>query len=247
MIMNNVIILTIADFRRYFNFPAFWNARLSFIRDMHPDVVFYFDVEDERNYEKIAQWIKAEKDGTVTTSLRQSGLSALSLFAKCNVTEKDWKKAMGMFDFSADIIVVEAGGILKLPGQYMTEEDATEYAHRMGGKERLHKIEVDGDDTMTATIFIGGNEMLRLKGCECVYATEIKGNFLRLLPNHLSEGPYTLGLENVQGRFESVLLEEYYLMGSVETRHYGVTQFGFSKSKPRKPIFASDKYYVLNN
>lgn len=247
MKLNNVIILTISDFRRHFNFLAFWNSRLSFVRDMDPDQVFYFDEDDKKNYERIAQWIKAEQDGSSTPSIRQTGLTALSRFAKCNVTEKDWKKAVGMLDFSADIIVVEGGGMLKLPGHNMTEEEASEFAKNAGCKERLHKIEVDGDKSTAASIFIGGKEMLQLKGGECVYATEIGNGFLRILPNHLSKGPYTLRLENISGSFESFLIEEYYLLGRNETRHKGVTQFRFSKQKPSRPIYNSDKYYVLND
>lgn len=244
---NGTIILTLTDFRRHFNFPAFWKSRLSFVRDLDPKQICYFEEADKQNYEKIVQWIKADQLGNVTTEIRQIGLSALSLFAKCNVTEKDWKKAMGMLDFSTDVIVVEGGGLLKLPGKNMTVNEALEYAKSSGKKERLHKIEVDGDVTSIATIFIGGIEILTLKGNECVYATEIDGFFLRILPNRLSEGPYTLTLENVQGSFESVLIEEYYFMGRNETRHKGVTQFAFGETKPCKPIISSDKYYILND
>lgn len=244
MKLNNIIILTIYDFRRHFNFPAFWNSRLSFVRDMEPDQMYYFEEEDKKNYEKIVLWIKAERDGVSNSAIRQSGLTALSLFAKCNVTEKDWRKAIGMLDFSADIIVVEGGGMLKLPGQNMTAEEATEYSKKYGSRERLHKVEVEGDINRTATVFIGGTEVAHLKSQECLYVTEIDGCFLRALPNRLRFGPYVLSLENIPGKFESTLLEEYYAMGCTEIRHEGVTQFSYDKNK--KPIFASGNYYTIN-
>lgn len=249
MKLNNVIILTIDDFRRHFNFPAFWNSRMSFLRDLDPKKLSFFTPEDDENFAKIATWIRCEQNQSATEDVRLSGLAALSLFAKCNVTEKDWKKAVGMLDFSADIIFVEGGGMLKLPGQNMTAEEASEFAKNTGYKERLHKIEVEGDESTTASIFIGGKKMLHLRGGECVYATEIGDRFLRILPNHLSKGPYTLRLENISGSYESILIVEYHRVAYHKHRKKGVTQFGFSKQnlKNPKPIYKSDKYYVLND
>lgn len=248
MKLNNVIILTIADFRRNFSFPAFWNSRMSFIRDMNPKKMSYSTPEDMDNFEKISTWIRAEYSQTVTDELRKFGLTALSLFAKCNVTEKDLKKVIGMLDYTADIIVVESGGILRLPGQIVNAEETMTFANTSEKKERIHKIETDGDNSDTALILIGDEEIARLSRGECVYVTEINGDFRRILPNSLSEGPYTLTMENIPGSFECDVMEEYNSMtGREVTPRKGVTQFAFTKKKPSRPIYASDKYYVLND
>jgi len=217
---------------------------MSFVRDMGPDSVFYMSDSDKSRFNEIAMWIKAEQEGKSTDDLRKNGLKALSVFAGCNVTEKDYNKAIGMLDFSTDIIVVSGEDQLNLPGTALTEKDIPQYVDSAGKKERLHKVEVEGDMDRTVTVFIGGKAVARLKPQECLYVTEIDGHFLRALPNRLRFGPYVLSLENIPGKFESTLLEEYYAMGCTEIRHKDVTQFAYDKNK--KPIYASGNYYTIN-
>lgn len=240
MKLNNVIILTIADFRRHFNFPAFWNSRKSFIRDMNPEKLSFYTHEDKENFDKIAAWINAEQNQSNMEEVRKSGLSALSLFAKCNVTEKDLKKVIGMLDYTASIIYAPSNGVLNLPGECMSEKDAKDYAKSLSVKEKLHKIEIEGENLRFASIYIDGREMCILKNDECVYATEINGTFLRLLDNRLANSSRTLYLENCPGKFESTLIEERFSIGTKVTRHEGVTQFGFVNGKP----FFSNAEYV---
>lgn len=240
MKLNNVIILTIADFRRHFNFPAFWNSRMSFVRDMSPDSVFYFDASDRKNYEEIANWIKAEQDGEVSEEQKRNGLKALSIFAGCNVTEKDYRKAIGMLDYTVSIILAPCNGKLNLPGTAMTEAEISQFRATNGGREKLHKIEIDDVGKRFTKIFIGGKEIRKLKNDECVYATEINGTFLRLLDNRQSSSSRTLYLENCPGKFESTLIEERFSIGVKVIRHEGVTQFGFINGKP----FFSNAEYV---
>ena len=95
---NGTIILTLTDFRRHFSFPSFWNSRMSFVRDMGPDSVFYMSDSDKSRFNEIAMWIKAEQEGKSTDLMRKNGLKALSVFAGCNVTEKDYNKAIGMLE-----------------------------------------------------------------------------------------------------------------------------------------------------
>ena len=241
---NGTIILTLTDFRRHFNFPSFWNSRMSFVRDMGPDSIFYMSDSDKSRFNEIALWIKAEQEGKSSDNMRKNGLKALSVFAGCNVTEKDYNRAIGMLDFSTDIIVVSGEDQLNLPGTVLTEKDIPQYVVSTGKKERLHKVEVESDTERIVTVFIGGTAVAHLKPQECLYVTEIDGHFLRALPNRLRFGPYMLSLENIPGKFESTLLEEYYAMGCTEIRHNDVTQFSYDKNK--KPIFASGKYYTIN-
>lgn len=244
MKIDGVIILTLTDFRRHFNFPSFWNSRLSFVRDLGPNSIFYSDKKDEERYIEIVKWIKAEHDGISTDELRKNGLKALSIYAGCNVTEKDYKKAVGMLDFSSDIITVSGDDKISLPGTAIAEDDIPEYVRSKGKKEKLHKIEIEGDEDRVITIFIGGTEVAHVKSMECLYVTEIDGEFIRALPNRLTLGPYVLTMENNPGKFESTLLEEYYAMGCTEIRHKHITHFAYNKNK--KPVFSSEKYYSLN-
>lgn len=239
MKLNNVIILTIADFRRHFNFPAFWNSRMSFLRDMNPKKLSFFTPEDEENFDKIATWIRCEQNQSATEDVRHFGLAALSLFAKCNVTEKDLKKVIGMLDYTADIIVVPCNGILNLPGKHINQIETTSFFTESSHRERIHKIEIDGEGKRTATIFIGGTKLYELKDDECIYVSEINGCFVRLMDNRKVLDSRTLYLENCHGEFESILVEERFTTKKRVNRHPGVTQFGFVEDKL---YFSNNKY-----
>lgn len=240
MKLNNVIILTIADFRRHFNFPAFWNSRMSFLRDMDPKKLSFFTPEDKENFDKIATWIRCEQNQSATKDVRHSGLTALSLFAKCNVTEKDLKKVIGMLDYTANIIYAPCNGILNLPGKCMSEMDAKDYAKSLNEKEKLHKIEIDGENLRSTSIYIDGREMCVLENDEFVYVTEVNGKFLRLLPNSAKRRAISLHLENQPGKFESVLVESISSFGKITNLHSGVTQFCFSEED--KPLYSNSMY-----
>lgn len=244
MKLNNTIILTLDDFRRHFNINAFWISHRHFLRDMDKEKILVPE-EEEDNLDGVRKWLEAEEDGSVTDEIRKKGIEHLSLLANHNVTVGDLRKAMGMLDYSLDIIVVSGDSQINLPGNVLNEDSIIEHINLTGKKERLHKIEIDGESNTVVTVLIGGTEVAHLKPQECLYATEIDGSFLRVLPNKLRRGPYILSLENIPGKFESTLLEEYYAMGCTEIKHNNVTQFTYDKH--RKPIYSSGKYYTIND
>ena len=43
MKLRNTLIVTLPDFAKHFNFPEFWENRKQFVRDMHPDKVYYWN------------------------------------------------------------------------------------------------------------------------------------------------------------------------------------------------------------
>lgn len=45
MKLNNTLIVTLPDFARHFNFAEFWEKRIQFVRDMHPQKVYYWNEE----------------------------------------------------------------------------------------------------------------------------------------------------------------------------------------------------------
>lgn len=246
MKLNETIILTLADFRRYFSMQKFWPQRHEFLRDMSPKDVYYCNPGDKEKFREIAKWIEAEDHDN--TSLRSKGLGALSQFAKCNVTEKELKAAMGLLDFSASVIKAPRNGMLNLQGAAMSDTEAMAFAHSHGVRERLHKIEIehneefDDEEETKSSVFINGNEVFTLRNNECVYITEVKGLFLRVLPNKLSKGNRILTIENITGEFRSRMTEEIYLMGLQTCKHDEVTQIGFNGLKP---IWSGDEYFVL--
>ena len=146
-----------------------------------------------------------------------------------------------MQDFSSDIIIAPYNGILNLPGICMSEAEAISFANSVNEKERLHKIEIDGENSRSVSIFIDGKELCVLKDDECIYATEVRGKYLRLLPNSGKQGVVSLHLKNLAGRFESTLIETVCSFGKITYSHSNVTQFGFSAKG--KPVYSSSKYY----
>lgn len=248
MKLNETIILTVADFRRHFSIQKFWPQRREFIRDMSPKDVYYSNPDDRERYNEISKWIEAEDNHN--TALRSKGLSALSQFAKCNVTEKELKAAMGLLDFSAQVIKAPRNGMLNLQGTAMSDSKAMAFARSRGVRERLHKIEIEpGDDSddneeAKSSVFINGKEVCALRNDECVYVTEVNGQFLRVLPHKLSKGNRVLTIENIPGKFRSRMTEEFYLMGLQTREHDEVTQIGFNGLKP---LWSGDEYFVLDD
>lgn len=228
MKLNNTLIVTLIDFQRNFNFKQFWNCRKQFLRDMHPDKMYYWEEHDKTCYTAIRVWIEAEDSGSANPDIRNSGLESLARLVGQDVTEEEATFTLdGTSDFSADIIYVKSGGSLQLPGKAMSEEEAIGYSKSVGKKERLHKIEIcseKDEDEEAATIFINGTEIIRLPYGECVYVTEIDGFFLRALPSHLNQAGIFLDLINISGAFASKLRAVGYFSETIEKIIENVTQ-----------------------
>lgn len=241
MKLNNTIILTLDDFRRHFNINAFWISRRHFLRDIDKEKILVPE-EDEDYLEGVRKWLEAEEKGSVTDEFREKGIEHLSLLAKHNVTVDDLRKAMGVIDFTTDIIYAPQDGILNLPGEKMKKADAVAYAQKAQMKERLHKIEIEGEGKRTAIIMIGGEEVSKLKNDECVYVTEANGYYLRALSSIKYHGSTPYYLKNIHGVFESTLVVEQNTGNGFKTEEYdNVTHFRIS------PDFkiSGNKYFVL--
>lgn len=246
MKINNKLIVTLVDFQRNFNFEQFWNCRRQFVRDMHPDKMYYWEESDKTCYTAVRAWIEAEDSGTVNPNIRKSGLESLSLLAGQEVTGKKTNFILdGTADYSADIIYVKSGRELRLPGKAMSEEEAMKYGKSAGKKERLHKIEIRNDkdeEGKPAPILINGTEVARLAYGECVYVTEIDGNFLRALPSHLNQATTFMDLINIPGSFGSRLRVLRYFSETKEYVHENVTQIAFLRGTY---AYKGDIYYTI--
>jgi len=226
MKLNNLNIITLCDFRRNFDFSQFWSQRKHFIRDMHPDKVLYWNDEDKENYEKICEWIiKSESSGVVGTATGDfiaTGLKLLSDYVGRSISDSDARRFFNIIDYNSDIIYIESGSErLVLPScKYESQPEPSQ-------NERLHKIEITGNQSGETPIFIGGKEQCRLKAGECIYVTEINGNYIRVLPNKSSKGYYHVSLVNIKGSFESDLNVVMNCFGREEEIIHAVTQFQF--------------------
>ena len=236
MILNGVIILTLVDFRREFSLEDFWHARKQFVRDMHPDKIYYWNDEDKKAYGEVCKWIGLESFDSIQ---RASGLKSLSILAGQDISDSDFARMLGIVDYTQDIIEVRNAD-LKLPGKYMTEEEAIAYSQTKNKKERLHKIEVSDAGGVSVNVFIGGCEVYILPYGECVYVTEIDGYFLRVLPSKIEKGNIKLYLKNIKGEFTSILCVYDYSL--VYANFHEISNVSHFKNKH---ITSDNKYYNL--
>ncbi|WP_294611105.1 hypothetical protein [uncultured Bacteroides sp.] len=232
MKLNKKTIVTLTDFRRYFDLEQFWDNRRQFVRDMHPDKVYYWKDKDKECFQIVKTWIEMENSGNSNSDIRKNGLESLSTLTGKNITEEKFFMALGASDLNADIIYVQSGSSLKLPGKkVMTEEEAIKYSKSLGKPERLHKIEIKGDEEEAATIFINGIEVYKLPYGECVYITEVEGQYIRALPMKLEKGNLRLKLINKPGKFSSTLHLIRIMMGIETEDIHDVTQFSIFEGK----------------
>lgn len=241
MKLNGTIILSLIDFKREFNFDNFWNVRKHFVRDMHPDKVYYWNEKDKERYYAVCKWIESESSESVEPYIRENGLQALSLLVDKEITQECYQKALGVTDYTQNIIIARNGN-LKLPGKVLSSEEAIQYSKDTNQKERLHKIEVEDGDESSARIFIDGTEVYTLPFGECVYVTEIDGRFLRVLPIKLESGNIRAYLNNVPFEFESILHCVKIRMGIEIIDIPNITQFTIENGKIR---YNSEYYYTL--
>ncbi len=242
MKLNGTIILSLIDFKREFNFDNFWNVRKHFVRDMHPDKVYYWNEKDKERYYSVCKWIESESSESVDPYIRENGLQALSLLVDKEITQECYQKALGVTDYTQNIIIARNGN-LKLPGKVLSSGEAIRYSKDTNQKERLHKIEVEDDDESSATIFIDGTEVYTLPFGECVYVTEIDGRFLRVLPTKINYGNQKYFLANIEERFTSDLYMEDYSSGDLDIDIiYDVSHFVLSKGQIRT---SNKDYYNL--
>lgn len=196
MKLNNILIVTLADFTRHFTFSSFWANRQQFIRDLCPEKVYYLNNEQKHAYTTISQCIQedsigAEKDNTLLCN-------ALDELLGYKIDRKVVEAFFHPAAIDSDIIVINAPATLDLP-KYKEKSD-TPFSIK------LHKLQIEGNVNQEVTIYIGGVFTATLKSGEVAYTTEVGGGYIEVLPNHLSNDRYDASLINVNDEFYSTLI-----------------------------------------
>lgn len=216
MILNNHLIATLPDFVRNFSFTEFWFKRKQFVRDMHPDKVYYWNQSLIDAFYKIKGWIEDEEKSSNST-FREEGLYALKCILGGKLDLESISITQGSkVEISSNIIVLE-------PGQNV-DFNAFKGEKTPNDHLKLHKIEVHGKSSSPACICIEGQQTCKLSVGEAVYITELKGCCLEVLPNVLRNSNYELSLISQDGNFYSTLIVQDLKSGSKKMLD-GVTSF----------------------
>lgn len=211
MKLNDRIIVTLSDLARHFNYAEFRANARSFIRDMHPDRVYYWSDELRRAYHEVAAWLQGGD--------RQAGLAALEmLLGRPLVPEEISDSATGP-DLTARIIRVRSGATLVLPALRPERVDLC-----------VHKIEAVGPGDAPVVVALGA-DCRRLLPSEFVYVTESDGAFIEFLPAQLENDTFALSLSSSEGRFMADLLIRTKYSG-LESRVADVFSFALAEDGP---------------
>lgn len=216
MKLNNHLIVTIPDFIRNFSFNEFWVNRKQFVRDMHPDKVYYWDNSLENAFYTIKKWITNENEKK-DSNLRESGLHALNLLLGGNLDLNSISISNGNnVNISSEIIAIESGQNVDFPG--FSGEKAT------NNILKLHKIEVHGKSSSPAKISINGNFVRNISVGDVAYITELNGEYIEILPTNLRNNFYELNLFCQDGMFRSTLVVQN-LRSGIKKMYDGVISF----------------------
>lgn len=211
MKLNDRIIVTLPDLARHFNYAEFRANACSFIRDMHPNRVYYWSDELRRAYHEVAAWLQGGD--------RRAGLVALEmLLGRPLLPEEICDGASGP-DLTARIIRVRSGATLVLPARRPERVDL-----------RVHKIEAVGPGDAPVVVALGADSR-RLLPSEFVYATESDGAFIEFLPAQLENDTFALSLSSSEGRFMADLLVRTKYSG-LESRVADVVSFALAEDGP---------------
>lgn len=199
MKLNNTLIVTLPDFAKHFTFSEFWTNRRQFIRDMHPNKVYYWNDCLKDAYFTIVQWINQGETASIIE--KNNGINALEILLghKIDIDTIDFSNNKN--NLKNPIIPVQAGQTIVLP-EYTSE-------HPQPFKEdslHLHKIEIHGKSSKPSTIKIGQSKSISLHTGEFTYVTAFNGLFVEFLPTHLQSSIYELTLFSQEGIFTSTLL-----------------------------------------
>lgn len=198
MKLNNTLIVTLPDFARHFSFAEFWENRRQFVRDMHPQRVYYWNECLVEAYEAVAAWIA--KGEAATEADRKAGCKALETLVGKPVNPKEIAASGNACNFDLPVIRVQTGNTLSLP------------AYKPGGgKGRLslecHKIEACGKSGGKAAVCIGNAGKMELRAGDFVYATAVEGGgFVEFLPKKLRNAEFELSLVSQENEFEASLI-----------------------------------------
>lgn len=217
MKLRNTLIVTLPDFSRQFNFPEFWENRRQFVRDMHPDKVYYWSETLKEAYRATASWIRQGENATEAD--KTAGLKGLETLIGRKLTPEEIL-ADARQDFTAPILRVPSGQTLTLP-------ECT--ADAPGSLElRFHKIEVYGKSPKGASdIRIGDSRSLTLAEGEFAYVTACHERFIEFMPTHLQDERFDLRLYADAGDFKPTLYAKD-LSSQNLYRHEGAISFALT-------------------
>mgnify|MGYP003298819884 CR=1 FL=1 len=196
MKLNNYLINTLPDFAKHFTFVEFMEKRGQFVRDMHPNKVYYWNDTVKKAYYDVVAWIN--EGDAATEAVTNTGISALEMLIGRKLGRSEMNGSGGETQLSDAIIRVKAGTVLNLP-QYVPGANKKEISLR------YHKIEVYGHSDKPALIKIGDKLYMELYASDFVYVTESENHFIEFLPKHLYNDVYVLNLVSAEGDFASVL------------------------------------------
>lgn len=200
MKLNGHIIITLPDFARHFSLNEFWENRFAFVRDLHPDKVYYWNERLVDAYERICDWIVAEAENRATEHVRECAISGLQMLTGAELDPSDLCLCNNKQDVEelSDIMTTNAPGSLALPGYDVSSDDGS-------ASVRLYKIEVCGPVGQKSDVFIGNNHGGTYESGEVVYVTARNGRFIEVLPNYASNEFYDAGLIDNGGKYRSIL------------------------------------------
>lgn len=240
MRLNKHLILTIPDLIKHFSFHEFWENRYQFIRDLHPNKVYYWSKEQKDAYFQIKEWIEIDNSTDIQTKL---GINALNVLLEGKIDLKDITAVTPKVDMSSRIIQIYTGQVVDLTSPYIEK--------RGDIKINLHKIEFIGSSNQEAVINLDGREVAKFKSGDVAYFTEYNGGCIEFLPNKLSNDTYELSLINNDGVFGSTLVVTN-LLTNEKLYFEGVTSFSVLDdgyiyiTDTGKPIFMTNmSQYML--
>lgn len=213
MKFGNYLIVTLPDFARYFTLQDFWENRKQFVRDMHPDKVYYWNKALEQAYFDVVAWIANE--GPVSDSVKSTGIKALEKLTGREIDKNQFLEFETSLDFVSPVICVQAGQSVDLP------------EYKSGTKRTINlrwsKIEVHGKSVLPSVIRIGKRSVTLHTG-EFVYATALDNQFIEFMPIHLQNTKCDMSLVSQDGESESDMIVRDLLSGWERT-YKGVKTF----------------------
>ncbi len=200
MKLNGHIIITLPDFARHFSLNEFLENRFAFVRDFHPDKVYYWNERLVGAYDRICDWIAAEAENRATEQIRECAVSGLQMLTGTEIGPSDLCLCNRKHDVEelSDIIVADAPGSLVLPGYDVSSDDVS-------ASVRLYKIAICGPVGQKADVFIGDAHGGTFESGEVVYVTARNGRFIEVQQNYISNRYFDAGLIENGGRFRSIL------------------------------------------
>lgn len=222
MKFGKYLIVSLPDFRRHFDFMQFYKNRHQFVRDMHPDKVYYWDANLINAYKVIANWIKSS-DNPLSEEMPKGVANAfMALTGKTDISNIVENSKGDNLSLSEEVIKLSPDQDVSLPVYKPSESNAKINI-------KLHKIVAHEETTALSTIYIG-RQHRELSAGEIVYVTESSGGFIEFLPNQLENEFFRAELIDIPNQLDSILEIEDKKSGNtsriMNILGFALTEFG---------------------